>query len=153
MAERCAVKPQVVGGGKAGSVGVILDSSIWVDVERGRLSAQDVATRTGNDFVYLAPPVLAELEYGIHRAATEAQKAKRTAAIYRIRKKPCLMIDQDTSVIFGRLAASLDKQGRPATYRTNDIWIAALAIQHNMKLMTRNRADFEDIPGLKTIVV
>lgn len=134
-------------------MGVILDSSIWVDVERGRLAAQDVARITGNDFVYLTPPVLAELEYGIHRAATEAQKAKRTAAITRIRKKPCLMIDKDTAEIFGRLASSLDQEGKPSTHRTNDIWIAALALQHNMKVMTRNRTDFEDIPGLDVIVV
>lgn len=124
-----------------------------MDVERGRLAAHDVATRTGNDFVYLAPPVLAELEYGIHRAVTEAQKAKRTAAISRIRKKPCLMIDKDTAEIFGRLSASLDKEGRPATHRTNDIWIAALALQHNMQVMTRNRMDFEDIPGLNLITI
>lgn len=134
-------------------MGVILDSSIWVDVERGRLAAQDVARLTRNDFVYLTPPVLAELEYGIHRAATEAQKVKRTAAIARIRKKPCLLIDKDTAEIFGRLASSLDREGKPATHRTHDIWIAALALQHNMKVMTRNRTDFEDIPGLDLIAV
>jgi tRNA(fMet)-specific endonuclease VapC len=134
-------------------VGVILDTSIWVDVERGRLAAHDVARLTGLDFVYLAPPVLAELEYGIHRAVTEAQKAKRAAAIARIRKKPCLIMDKDTGEIFGRLAASLDQEGRPAKHRTNDIWIAALALQHNMKIMTRNRSDFEDIPGITLMVV
>ena len=63
------------------------------------------------------------------------------------------MIDKDTAEIFGRLASSLDQEGKPSTHRTNDIWIAALALQHNMKVMTRNRTDFEDIPGLDVIVV
>ena len=42
-------------------MGVILDTSIWVDVERGRLAPADVATVTGEEPVYLAPPVIAAL--------------------------------------------------------------------------------------------
>ena len=45
-------------------MGVILDTSIWVDVERGRLALADVAAVTGTEPVYLAPPVIAELQYG-----------------------------------------------------------------------------------------
>ncbi len=37
-------------------MGVILDTSIWVDVERGRLAPADVAAVTGEEPVYLAPP-------------------------------------------------------------------------------------------------
>jgi predicted nucleic acid-binding protein len=32
------------------------------------------------------------------------------------------------------------------------IWIAALAIQHNMRLLTRNPKDFAGIPGLRLAV-
>ena len=49
-------------------MGVIVDTSVWIDVERGRLAPADVAAITREEPVYLAPPVLAELEYGVQRA-------------------------------------------------------------------------------------
>lgn len=55
--------------------------------------------------------------------------------------------------MFGRLAADLDDAGTPSTHRMQDIWIAALAIQHNMKVLTRNRRDFVDIPGLQVLTL
>jgi len=134
-------------------MGLILDTSIWVDVERGRLSPFDVFNVIQNEPVYLVPPIIAELEYGVQRAVTDAQRAKRSSALARIRKKPCLIMDKDTGEIFGQLAAALDSTGKPGTHRTNDIWIAAAAIQHNLKVLTRNEKDFADIPGLELVVM
>jgi predicted nucleic acid-binding protein len=132
---------------------VIIDTSIWVDVERGRLAPADVAAITGDDPVYLAPPVLAELEYGIHRAKTAAQRNRRAAAVARIRRKPCLVIDAETGVTFGRLAAGLDAKGRPSTHKIQDLWLAALAVQHNLGLLTANTRDFDGVPGLTVLAL
>ena len=134
-------------------MGVILDTSIWVEVERGRLAPADVAAVTGDQPVYLAPPVLAELEYGVHRARTAGQRLKRAAAMARIRKKPCLVIDAETGMTFGRLAANLDTAGRPSTHRVQDLWLAAVAVQHNLRILTQNPKDFRDIPGLEVLVI
>ena len=134
-------------------MGVILDTSIWVDVERGRLAPRDVASVTGDEPVYLVPPVLAELEYGVHRAQTDEQRIRRAGAVARVRKKPCLVIDKDTGETFGRLAASVDSDGKPSTHRTHDIWIAAMAVQHNLKVLTRNGKDFEDLAGVDVLTI
>ena len=134
-------------------MGVIVDTAVWVDVERGRLAPADIAAVTREEPIYLAPPVLAELEYGVRRAATAAQRQKRGIALARVRRKPCLAIDGQTGVLFGQLAAELDAAGRPHAYRVQDLWIAALAIQHGMKALTRNRRDFEGIPGLDLLVI
>ncbi len=134
-------------------MGVIIDTSIWIDVERGRLAPGDVAALTGAEPVYLAPPVLAELEYGVHRAQTAGQRHKRAAAVARIRNKPCLPIDAATGVTFGRLAADLDSAGRPSTHRIQDLWLAALAVQHNLKILTQNPKDFRGIPGLTVLTI
>ncbi len=134
-------------------MGVILDTSIWVDIERGRLAPRDVAALTGKEPVYVVPPVLAELEYGVHRAKTDDQRARRASALDRIRRKPCIVIDQDSAATFGRLSALLDNRGTPSTHRTQDVWIAAMAVQHNLKVLTRNRKDFENIPGLAVLVI
>lgn len=134
-------------------MGVIVDTSVWIDVERGRLSPGDVATLTGAEPVYLAPPVLAEIQYGVERAGTPAQRQKRAAALARLRRKPCLVMDAETGAVFGRLAAALDSAGRPSTHRVQDVWIAALAVQHNLKVLTRNPKDFSGIPGLDVLPV
>ncbi len=132
-------------------MGVIIDSSIWVDVERGRVAPADVAALTGDEPVYVAPPIIAELEYGVHLAQTPGQRHRRASALSKIRRKPCLIVDGDTGATFGRLAADLDSSGRPHAYRVQDVWIAALAVQHNLKVLTQNRKDFEGIPGLEVL--
>jgi len=132
-------------------MGVIIDTSVWVDVERGRLAPLDVARVTGDAPVYAAPPVLAELEYGAYRAVEPGQRHRRLSALARIRRKPCLVIDGETGATFGRLAADLHGSGRPHRHRVNDLWIAALAVQHNLAVLTRNRQDFADIPGVRVL--
>ena len=134
-------------------MGVIIDTSIWVEVERGRLAPADVAALTGEEPVYVAPPIIAELEYGVHRARTAAQRNRRASAVARIRKKPCLIIDVETGTTLGRLAADLDTGGRPATHRVQDLWLAALAVQHNLKVLTQNERDFRGIPGVELLVL
>jgi predicted nucleic acid-binding protein len=134
-------------------VGVILDTSVWVDVERGRLAPRDVSRLTGDEPVYLVPPVLAELEYGVHRAQSDDQRARRASAVARVKRKPCLVIDKNTGEVYGQLAAALDNRGTPTTHRTHDIWIAAIALQHGLKVLTRNAKDFAGIPGLSVMVV
>ena len=134
-------------------MGVILDSSIWVDVERGRLAPGDIASITGDEPVYLVPPVLAELEYGVHRAATPAQRNRRASALARIKSKPCLSMDKETGSMFGRLSADLDRAGTPNTHRVQDVWIAAIAVQHNLKVLTGNKRDFDDIPGVQVLTL
>jgi len=134
-------------------MGVIVDTSIWIDVERGRLALGDLAVITGDEPVYLAPPVLAEFQYGVERARTPAQRLKRAAILARLRRKPCLIMDAETGAVFGRLSAALDKSGRPYKHRVQDVWIAALAIQHHLKVLTRNPKDFTGIPGLEVLPV
>ena len=72
-------------------MGVIIDTCIWIDVERGKITHIQVATATRNMPAYLSPPVLAELEYGVNRAKTTKQRNIRRAALLKIKKKPCLI--------------------------------------------------------------
>jgi len=134
-------------------MGIILDTCVWIEVERGKLAPAEIARQTGSLPVFLTPPVLAELEYGLHRAKTESQRIRRMAAITQIRETPCLAMDKTTAEIFGRLAATLDAAGKPATHRVHDLWIAAAAIQHQCAVMTRNTKDFENIPSLRLISI
>ena len=130
-------------------MGVVVDSSVWVDVERGALRAEDIVREIGNVPVFLTPTILAELQYGVERAATEGQRIRRMGAMARLRRKPCLILDPATGELWGRIAAHLDRAGRPSAHRIHDLWIAAAALQRGFAVLTRNPSDFEDVPGLQ----
>jgi predicted nucleic acid-binding protein len=38
-------------------------------------------------------------------------------------------------------------------FRIQDLWLAAQAVQRDFTLLTANAKDFQDVPGLKLIVV
>lgn len=134
-------------------MGVIVDTSVWIDVERRALTHVEVAESIGNDDVYLCPQVVAELQYGVERAATPEQRIRRSSALARVQRKPCLVADRTTGATFGQIAAHLDRAGAPSTHRVHDLWIAALAIQHGYRVLTRNPRDFAGVPGLDVVVV
>ena len=133
-------------------MGYLIDTCIWIDVERGLISPSDVALYTGSDSVYISPVTLAELGFGVEMAISEEIKQKRTSSLERLRKKPLLIIDDGTGIIFARLAAVLKRSGRGSSFRVQDIWLASQAIRNNFSFLTKNTKDFEDIPGLKLVI-
>lgn len=134
-------------------MGAIVDTCVWVDIERGRLKPVEVAGAIDNAPVYLTPCILAELQYGVERAATPEQRNLRLSALARLRRKPCLVVDHDTGLLFGSLAAQLDSRGTPSRHRLHDLWIAASALQHGLAVLTRNGPDFSDVPGLRVVLI
>jgi predicted nucleic acid-binding protein len=133
-------------------MGFLIDTCVWIDVERGHVSPADVALFTKTEPVYISPVTLAELTFGAQMARDEGIRLRRMAAIDRLRKKPFIIIDENTGDIFGRLAATLRQQKRDHQYRVQDLWLASQAIQRGFKLLTKNKKDFEDIPGLDLVV-
>jgi len=133
-------------------MGFLIDTCIWIDVERGALSPADVATVTGEEPVFLSPVAIAELKFGAESADTPDRRQKRLAALARLKSKPILMIDETTGEIFGDIAAQIRKQGSPHHYRVQDLWLASQAIQHGYRFLTHNRKDFTDIPGLSLVI-
>lgn len=134
-------------------MGFLIDTCIWIDVERGRLAPGDIAAVTADQPVFLSPVTLAELQMGAEIAADVAIRQRRFAALERLARKPVLSIDGHTGTIFGRLAAQIRAGGRGHRYRIQDLWLASQAIQYNYCFMTRNLRDFEDIPGLELVVM
>ena len=132
-------------------MGFLIDTSIWIDVERGTIAPADVSTVTGDEAVYLSPVSMAELEFGVLRARTDDQRRRRRAALERLRRKPTLIIDGETGRVFGEIAAHLASVGHSADFRVQDVWIASQAIQSGHRLLTGNARDFENIPGLDLV--
>ncbi len=134
--------------------GYLADTGIWVEVERGRLSAADLAAIIGEASVYVSPVSIAELVQATEIPAEEHVRVRRRATVQRLRDKVILPIDGATGEIFGKLAFSLVQKGRGSpTHRVQDIWLAAQAMQHKLRLITYNRKDFDDVPGLDVQVL
>ena len=134
-------------------MGFLIDTNLWIAIERGRLSAADVHAVTRQSPVYLSPVNLAEIRFGIELMTEARRKHKATATLRRMRRKPLLRIDAETAEVFGALAARLMKAGRGHDFRVQDLWLAAQAIERKFTLLTANAKDFADVPGLKFAAV
>jgi predicted nucleic acid-binding protein len=133
-------------------VGFLVDTCVWIDVERGALAPADVAVLTAGEPVFISPVTLAELRFGADIARDPGVRQRRLIALRRLARKPLLPIDGTTGDIFGSLAAQISAAGRQHRYRVQDLWLASQALQQGCRLLTRNPHDFEDIPGLDLVL-
>lgn len=115
--------------------------SAWLKGESSIADKIDTA-----ESVFLPVIVVGELYYG---AGFSLQVAKNTQDIKKITERyPLLSIDEDTTVIYGSIKTGLRKKGKPIP--ENDIWIAAITIQNDLTLATRD-SHFNEIEGLSLI--
>ena len=134
-------------------MGFLIDTNLWIAIERGQLSAADIHAITRQAPVYLSPVNLAEIRFGIELMSDAKQKQRAMAMQRRMLRKPLMRIGAETAEIFGALAARLAKSGRGHEFRVQDIWLAAQAVERKFTLLTGNAKDFKDVPGLKVAAV
>ena len=126
----------------AGSV--LVDTNVVVAYFRGdRIMHPRIA---GVSPIYLPWVVLGELHFGAQRAQ---RRQEQLAYIYGLLTYAAVLFpDQDTTEVYGQVKAELARLGKPIP--DNDLWIAAVAMQHDLPLATRD-AHFAQVPGLKTL--
>ena len=134
-------------------MGFLIDTNLWVAIERGKVSAADIHVITRQLPVYMSPINLAEIRFGVELMKDVKQKQRAMASLRRMSRKPLLRITGETAEVFGVLAAKLVGKGRGIDFRVQDLWLAAQAVQRDFTLLTANARDFKDMPGLKLIVV
>ena len=134
-------------------MGFLIDTSLWIAIERGKLSAADIHTITKQAPIYLSPVNVAEIRYGIDLMKDAKQKLRAMTMLRRMRRKPLLRITSEIGEVFGVIAAKLTQAGRGADFRIQDLWLASQAIQRDFTVLTANAKDFKDVPGLKFVVV
>ena len=125
---------------------IALDTNRLTDLFRGDPDLSElVATR---DEVWIPLIVLAEIEAGFlngnHRDSNE-RVLQRFLAKATIR---ILIPTIETAEFYARLFVELKRSGKPIP--DNDLWIAALALQSDLALVTRER-HFRRIPQLNCI--
>lgn len=100
-----------------------------------------------SETIYLPTIVLGELYFGAHRSPVPARNRERielfaAAAVL-------LSVDAATAALYGQLKAELMTAGQ--IIPDNDLWIAALARQHDVTLVSRDQ-HFGHVTGLKWVV-
>lgn len=120
-----------------------LDTNRYVDFCRGETGVLERLREA--DRIYLPFVTLAELRAGF-LCGTRARHNERVLTRFlnspRVR---VLYADEQTTHHYGRLFLQLRQQATPIP--TNDIWIAALVIQHDLPLFARD-THFDCIPQL-----
>ena len=121
---------------------ILLDTSIIIEVLNGNKKIADKL----NDLkeFSISSVVLGELFVGINRVANKQKHFKILNDFINL--STIVDVDKDTAVCYGELMASLYKKGKPIP--TNDIWIAAIAKQHDFTLITQDK-HFKEIGDIR----
>ena len=122
---------------------VIIDTNRYRDFCEGDPTALEVVQLART--IALPFAVLAELRAGF-LCGTVARKNEQTLVRFLNSDRVRLLFpDEDTTHHFARVFAQLRLQGTPIP--SHDIWIAALAIQHDLMLFSRD-THFDVLPQL-----
>jgi predicted nucleic acid-binding protein len=125
----------------------ILDTAVFIADEQGGALQTDLLP---DDAAVCVVP-LAELELGVHLAASDEVRARRLATLRSLQATyVALPIDGAVASAFAELVASARRKGRRA--KVQDTWIAAAARAHGAAVYTQD-GDFGDLPGVEVVRV
>jgi tRNA(fMet)-specific endonuclease VapC len=123
---------------------VLLDTSVVIPYFKGDAAIR--AQLLTHSSLYLPQPALGELYCGAHLSSNPAHPL---AEIQNLLTAVVLLSPGAvTAEHYGRIRALLAKAGTPIP--ENDIWIAALAIEHQLPLAARD-SHFDKIVGLTVL--
>lgn len=123
---------------------MILDTNALSGFLRGEARLIEQMKAAG----YIAVPtvVLGEYRYGITKSTERKRLLVRLDRLEHI--WDILVIDAATACNYAELRGIVERQGRPIPI--NDLWIAALARQHNLPVLSRDK-HFDLVPGLRRV--
>jgi len=124
-------------------VRIALDTNRYVDLCKGVTKTADLVATA--EEIFLPFVVLAELRAGFalgrHAGANE-----RVLRLFLLKSGVhVLYADEQTTHHYAAVFGQLRRQGTPIP--TNDIWIAAFVLQHNLTLHGRDR-HFDNLPQI-----
>jgi tRNA(fMet)-specific endonuclease VapC len=122
---------------------VAVDSNRYTDFCRGIPEVVEVIESASEIFIPLI--VLAEQRAGFANGSNREKNERVLTKFLNTEGVFILSPDEQTTFFYADLYSYLRKKGKPIP--TNDIWIAALVLQHNVVLFDRD-SDFDHLPQL-----
>ncbi|HXH93489.1 MAG TPA: type II toxin-antitoxin system VapC family toxin [Thermoanaerobaculia bacterium] len=125
---------------------VAFDTNRYVDFCRGVVGTVTLFEEAG--MVALPFIVLGELRAGFAHGKRQLENERILRDFLLRDGVRALFADDQTTHHYGALYRQLRKQGTPMP--ANDVWIAALVLQHNLVLHSRDR-HFDHLPQLARV--
>ncbi|MDP3712030.1 MAG: type II toxin-antitoxin system VapC family toxin [Mycobacteriales bacterium] len=121
----------------------LLDTSVVIDWDLPEVAA------ALPDEVSVSTITVAELATGPHLARTAAERARRLTRLQEVESlfEP-LDFDRAAARGYGQVVAAVADAGRSHRPRALDLMIAAIALTHDLPLLTRNAVDLAGLEGL-----
>ena len=123
----------------------LLDTNIWIAFLRGEPAVVNHLRVLDVSQVAVCSMVKAELFFG----ARKSQRVSHNLGHFRALLDPfvSLPFDDRAAEHYGLIRATLEAAGTPIG--ANDLLIAAIALAHDCRLVTRNAREFRRVAGLQ----
>ncbi|MDG4552810.1 MAG: type II toxin-antitoxin system VapC family toxin [Candidatus Competibacter sp.] len=129
-------------------MGLVLDTCILIHAERH--GALDFSPWASHGDAFISAITVSELLVGVHRADSNARRARRSAFVEAILAQlPVLDFTTETARVHAGLFATLSQQGQ--MIGAHDLIIAATALFHDCVVLTTNAAEFARVPSLDVL--
>ena len=125
---------------------VAFDTNRYVDFCRGVEVAVQVARQA--ERIYLPFVVIGELRAGFLGGTRSAENERVLSQFLARPRVAVLHSDDGTTHHYARLFNDLRRHGTPIP--TNDLWIAALVVQHDLALFARDK-HYDRLPQLPRV--
>jgi tRNA(fMet)-specific endonuclease VapC len=122
---------------------ICIDTNIYTAYKKGDSSI--IKTLEEVDFVYIPSIVLGELYAGFYIGANTKVNISELEEFLAVPGIEVVQVNQEIAEKYGYLVKTLRNQGTPIP--TNDIWIAATALELSAKLLSFDK-HFNHIPGI-----
>lgn len=123
---------------------VALDTNAYAAFKRG--APEVLAVLQQAERILMSVTVLGELLAGFAAGNREAENRKELALFLDSPRVVLTPATQSTADLYALVFAALRRKGRPVP--SNDLWIAAAALEHGAVLLTLD-AHFAEIDGLR----
>jgi len=123
----------------------LLDTNVIISLFANEATVQDNLAQA--DEVFVPSVVIGELCFGAHKSVRAKENLARIDEFAS--NTVVLGCDIETARHYGEIKNALRLKGHPLP--ENDIWIAAVAFQHDLTLVTRD-THFDDIENLEVAV-
>ena len=122
---------------------IMLDTSAYVGFKQNTVEVVETVVKA--ELIVFSPVVLGELMFGFRNGTRFKENMNNLDRFLNHEAVDLLQIGKITSDRYSRIAVKLRQQGTPIP--TNDIWIAAQAMEQGAELITSDQ-HFEKINGL-----
>lgn len=125
---------------------LLIDTNRYSDADRGDSAIIERFEQAAE--LWLSLVVLGELRYGFAAGGKRSENEANLREFLAMPQVRLLSIDEETTLYYASVNADLRERGMPIP--TNDMWIAAQALQHNLTLDSRDE-HFRRVPGLRLV--